>query len=392
MNGLDIAELGKVAPISASSTSPAEDDVWLLNLDMVESNTGIVLDYQYVPVDSIGTSTCRFDTGNVLYSKLRPYLNKVVLPDRDGYATSEMLPLRPDPSRLTREYLTYYLRSPQFVGYISAKVSGAKMPRANTDALRHAKIPLPSLNEQRLIVSELDLICHATDVKKEQLTQLSSLVKARFIEMFGDPIANTKRWEIIPLVKAAEKIGSGATPKGGNSSYVSDGISLIRSMNVYNGYFSYNELAHITEDQAGQLDGVTVKENDVLLNITGASVARCCIVPSDVIPARVNQHVCIIRCRQDMLVTEFLSHLFIGEQYQRLLWSMAETGGATRQALTKQQIDSLRIILPPIKLQDQFASFVSLYDKSKIALSYALHKFTLLYEERMHHYFGDFDI
>ena len=92
------------------------------------------------------------------------------------------------------------------------------------------------------------------------------------------------------------KIGSGATPKGGRESYGTEGISLIRSMNVHNGYFEYKELAHISDEQAEKLDNVTIHENDVLLYITGASVARCCITPNDVLPARVNQHVCIIRC------------------------------------------------------------------------------------------------
>lgn len=72
MKGWEVEELGKLAPVMASKTAPAEDEVWLLNLDKVESNTGTILDYLYVPVDSVGTSTCRFDTTNVLYSKLRP--------------------------------------------------------------------------------------------------------------------------------------------------------------------------------------------------------------------------------------------------------------------------------------------------------------------------------
>ena len=78
---------------------------WLLNLDVVESNTGKILEYVYVDHSQIGASTVSFDKMNVLYSKLRPYLNKVVLPDRAGYATSEMLPLRPNEQVITREYL-----------------------------------------------------------------------------------------------------------------------------------------------------------------------------------------------------------------------------------------------------------------------------------------------
>ena len=86
-----------------------EDEVWLLNLDMVESQTGKILDYLIVSKEEVGNSTCTFDTSNVLYSKLRPYLNKVVIPDRCGYATSELVPLQPVASKIKREYLAFLL-------------------------------------------------------------------------------------------------------------------------------------------------------------------------------------------------------------------------------------------------------------------------------------------
>ena len=149
--------LGDIAPIS-QGTVPECDKYWLLNLDVVESNSGKVLEYVYVDLSQIGASTVSFDRSNVLYSKLRPYLNKVVLPDRAGYATSEMLPLKPDEKIVTREYLTYFLRSPHFVGYINGKTSGAKMPRANTAGLKDVEIECPSLEIQNNITTQFQAI------------------------------------------------------------------------------------------------------------------------------------------------------------------------------------------------------------------------------------------
>lgn len=160
------------------------------------------------------------------------------------------------------------------------------------------------------------------------------------------------------------KIGSGATPKGGRESYCDEGISLIRSMNVYNNRFEYKDLAHITDEQAEQLDNVTIEKSDVLLNITGASVARCCVVPDDLLPARVNQHVSIIRCKESLL-PEFVCSMFTEDNYQRLLWNIATAGGATREAITKQQIEDLQLIVPPLDIQKQFMDFVKQVDKSK---------------------------
>ena len=117
-------------------------------------------------------------------------------------------------------------------------------------------------------------------------------MSAIYKELFSD--AET-RFPKMPLQKICSKIGSGATPKGGKTAYISEGISLIRSTNVFDFNFEYGDLAHINQSQADALANVIVEPNDVLFNITGVSVARCCMVPADVLPARVNQHVMIVR-------------------------------------------------------------------------------------------------
>ena len=104
-----------------------------------------------------------------------------------------------------------------------------------------------------------------------------------------------EEWKTYKLGEICTKIGSGATPKGGKEAYLGGDTSLIRSQNVLDFSFSWDGLAYINEDQASKLDGVEIERNDVLLNITGDSVARACIVPDDVLPARVNQHVMILR-------------------------------------------------------------------------------------------------
>ena len=138
------------------SKKQLSNNVWLLNLDMIEQQSGKIIQYHFVEKNSINSSTIQFDTDTVLYSKLRPNLNKVVLPDKDGYATSEILPLKPDLSVLIKEYLVYFLRSSYFVNYICTKVSGAKMPRASRKELLNSIIPLPPLDEQKRIAAILD--------------------------------------------------------------------------------------------------------------------------------------------------------------------------------------------------------------------------------------------
>jgi type I restriction enzyme, S subunit len=119
-----------VAPAKAASVRfKADDPVWQLTLDQIEADTGNVVNKKVAPAKEAGTSTHGFDSGNVLYSKLRPYLNKVIRPHERGIATTELVPLRPNPAVLDADFLTYYLRSAPFVQFASQFVAGAKMPR-----------------------------------------------------------------------------------------------------------------------------------------------------------------------------------------------------------------------------------------------------------------------
>lgn len=155
-------------------------------------------------------------------------------------------------------------------------------------------------------------------------------------------------WSETTLGDVTSKIGSGATPAGGKTVYKSSGIPLIRSMNVHFSGFVSTGLAHINEMQAKKLDNVVVRPNDVLLNITGASIGRVTVAPPDMNGARVNQHVAIIRPVsgiESRLLAGFLS----SPSMQRII--AEENYGVTRQALTKQMIESFRLPVPPLPEQ-----------------------------------------
>lgn len=151
------------------------------------------------------------------------------------------------------------------------------------------------------------------------------------------------------------KIGSGATPKGGKEAYCEDGISLIRSQNVLDFTFSAGGLVYINELQAEKLKNVIVEEDDVLLNITGDSVARACRVDKKYLPARVNQHVCIIRADSSKAIPSYLLYyLQLNKEYLLQLAS----GGATRNALTKDMINNLELELPTIEEQQKVVAIL----------------------------------
>lgn len=146
------------------------------------------------------------------------------------------------------------------------------------------------------------------------------------------------------------KIGSGATPTGGKEAYKGGDYALVRSQNVLDYTFTTSGLAYINETQAKKLDGVKVEVGDVLLNITGDSVARACIIPDEILPARVNQHVAIIRANNQYALNEYLLYFL---QYNKQYLLSISQGGGTRSAITKKMIEDIEIDLP--SLEDQLS-------------------------------------
>ena len=283
------------------------------------------------------------------------YSNEAIMSFRD----KRVVPILPD-------YLYYMFSAKDWDEGTNKAVMGKTLNKAT---LAKVTIDVHSPTEQRKIVDTLDKVASVIGARRQQLSALDDLIKARFVEMFGDPVANTLEWKTALLREVTSKIGSGATPRGGKESYQAEGITLIRSMNVHDGRFEYKDLAHITDEQAAQLNNVSVEEGDVFINITGASVARSCIVPKDTLPARVNQHVAIIRCVRNLLNPTFANNMFLNDRFKEQLLDIGESGGATRQAITKQQLEGLTVILPPMNQQEEFAAFVAQIDKSKFTTS-----------------------
>ena len=175
-------------------------------------------------------------------------------------------------------------------------------------------------------------------------------------------------WPIVRLGDYCSKIGSGATPRGGASVYLDEGkICLIRSQNIYNDGFKPEGLVYITEESAEKLKNVVIEKNDVLLNITGDSVARVCLAKEEYLPARVNQHVAIVRPDPEEFDARYLRYLLASPAMQNLLLTIAAVG-ATRNALTKNMIETLDVSKPPLDVQVAIADNLESLD-NKIELN-----------------------
>ena len=261
----------------------------------------------------------------------------------------------PDPNQADVTYLFRALETK--VGEMLSRTVGGAQPNINQGIVKDLRVPLPPLEEQRHIAAILDQAETLRTQRRTALALLDSLTQSLFLDMFGDPVANPKGWQLEKLGKLTSKMGSGSTPSGGDAAYKTEGISLIRSLNVHDGNFKYKNLAYIDEVQAAKLSNVQVAEGDVLLNITGASVARVCRAPADVLPARVNQHVMIVRPKA-ALNGVFLERMLLSETMKRALLQIGGAG-ATREAITKAQAEELLVPLPPLPLQQTFATRIA---------------------------------
>ena len=255
-----------------------------------------------------------------------------------------------DENELLPEYLMLWFSRPEFDRYARFKSHGSVREIMDWDEMCKVELPVPPIDKQRSIVKAYQTITERIDLKRRINDNLVATVTAIYRRMF---IEGGRIYPTAPLKQLCSKIGSGATPKGGKTAYQESGVSLIRSTNVFDYAFSYDDLAHISDEQADQLSNVVVEENDVLFNITGVSVTRCCIVPADVLPARVNQHVMILRPNTAMPMSYYIMTTLCSAENKAKLMGIAQSG-STREAINKQEMESFSIPVPPTKEVQDF--------------------------------------
>lgn len=282
---------------------------------------------------------------------------------------------------ISNKILTYWINSPSIRGLISANASGTTRTRITRKKLELFEFPIPPLAEQKAIADKLDTLLTQVETTKSRLKRIPEILKTFLQSVLASAVSgklinsNCNTWQLEKLLTLTTKIGSGATPKGGKTTYKESGIPLVRSLNIHTYFIKYEDLAFIDEKQANKLANVEIEENDVLLNITGASIGRVNIAPKDFVGGRVNQHVAIIRCIQEKLIPKYLYIYLASPCIQK--WIEKENYGATRQALTKGMIEQIQITLPPLeeqteivrRVEELFAFADSIEQKTNAALA-----------------------
>ena len=378
-----MAKLGEVCKVSPSTKNIERQGAWLLNLDMVEQQTGRVIEYKYVGEDDLNGSIIQFDTENVLYSKLRPNLNKVVLPPKDGFSTSELLPLRPDARVLNRDYLAVFLRSDSFVTWAVSKTAGAKMPRLGTKDLMNAEIPVPTIEQQKKIAEKFKKLEQLISLRKQQLAKLDELVKARFVEMFGNIIRNDKSWPIHNFSDiASSRLGKMLDAKQQTGKY---SYPYLANFNVQWFNFNVDNLNQMDFNEAEQKE-FELRDGDLLV-CEGGEIGRCAVWHNEIQPCFFQKALHRVRCNRQLVQPDYLAWWF---KYNCNHGGFAEIAGAkaTIAHLPGIKLKQLQVALPPLSLQNEFAAFVERVDQQKQTVQQRLEKLELMKTALMQEYFG----
>lgn len=287
------------------------------------------------------------------------------------------------------DYLCYAL----MFYHVDGMVNGATRKKLTQSALRQMKIPLVPLEEQRLIVRKIKTVVSIKNKRKEELGCFDELVKARFIEMFGDPIQNPLGWSVKRLSELSSLITNGTTPNGGIKNYTEHGIIFLRSQNVWRNKIDLSDVVCIDENLHKELSKSSVHFKDILLTKTGrintenSSLGRAALYLGKDDSANINGHVYLIRLKQEEVVPEYVCAMLTGEAYRTYIRKVC-VGGIDKRQINLNQVQEFPIIMPPIEKQRQYADCVKQIEQSKAAVQRSLEETQTLFNSLMQTYFG----
>lgn len=346
--GWKTSKLKDVAP-ETPSRELLSGKVGVLNLDMIESNTGKVIKKVYDNVENT-LSVQAFDESNVLFSKLRPYLNKVVVPDEKGLATTELVPLRPNPTKLLKVFLSHLLRSDQFVNFANGIATGTKMPRMPLKELRNFECILPPLNLQNQFVS----IAEQSDKSK------FVGFKSRFIEMFyNDNFICEKLKAHIEVIR-----GVSYKPTDVRDAKDKDSSVILRSNNILNGLINYDDIVFVDSTRVSEAQELS-KGDIVMCGSNGSKnlVGKAAMITEAPLHKTSFGAFCLgIRCK-DTIHPKYLSSYFQTSIYRNKIEELGT--GSNILNIKPDYINNMEIPVPRIEQQLKFVSIAEQADKSK---------------------------
>jgi type I restriction enzyme, S subunit len=369
-----------------------------VGLEHIRSGNSILSNWGHP--SQIKSNKNKFYSSDILYGKLRPYLDKSVIAPFSGICSTDILVLVADQYRTTPDFLSSLLHTKMFLRHAISTTSGTNHPRTSWKSLQRFEFFLPPLPEQRAIAHVLSTVRKSIEASERVIAAARELKRSlmKYLFTYGTVAVDQAKqvklketeigevpeeWEVHKIGDISSDIRSGATPRGGRNVYLNHGIPLIRSQNVLMNKLVLDDVAFIPEETNKTMSRSQVKTGDVLLNITGASLGRVTYVPRQINRANVNQHVCRIRLTGKFAIGEYVSYYLSSEQGQKNIWGMQY--GTTRQGLNFGQVRSIPIPIPSILEQNDIANILIRVDEKIEKEEYSIKMLKILFDSFLHY-------
>ncbi len=352
--GWPLRKLSDVVKVDGTMTKEYEKyaDYPHIGIDSIEKNTGILSGYRTVQEDNVISPKYYFGPQHILYSKIRPALNKVALPDFEGLCSADCYPLLVT-GMCDRKFLAHVMRSDYFLDYVLSYSGRSQMPKVNRKQLEGFSFPCPPIELQEKFTVLID------QSDKSKFTGF----KSQFIEMFDKPEYGFKEIPIIDACSSKNDIKCG--PFGTQlkqSEYTESGVAIWGIPQI-NSEFSIKPDAYVTAEKAIQLESYSLISGDIAMSRKG-NVGQCAIYPEGFLPGIIASDVLRIRIDQTRLLPRFMQYqLHHSDQVRQQILKVSN--GAVMAGINVTKLKAIKVFIPPMELQETFVELVKQSDKSK---------------------------
>ena len=285
-----------------------------------------------------------------------------------------------DTDIIRQKYFYYIFKNHNTIEFLSRNSSGSTFKSIKMNQLKRMTFCVPTLEEQDRIITVLDSVCETIELRKQQLTKLDELVKARFVEMFGDPVKNDMGWESKSLNEVCDGIGDGLH---GTPMYDDDGeYPFINGNNLIDGKIVITPATKMVSEETYMKHLIDISTNAILISING-TLGKLAFYNGEKV--MLGKSACYCNLKQNINKV-FVYGVMKSDSFAEFL-----NNSSTKSTIKNVGLKAMReykLILPPTELQEQFAAFVEQVDKSKIAVQKALDEAQTLFDSLMQQYFG----
>ena len=388
-------ELGEIitgnTPSKKTEAFWSSEDICFIKPDIIadDGSNEIVDSNEYISENA--RKKARVVGKNSIFITCIGSIGKIGIASDGEYAFNQQINAIIPNDRVQPKYLAYNLlfNKPRLVAVANAPV----VPIINKSQFGEFTVNIETdIDRQCEIVDVLDKLTQIIQQRNKEISALDDLIKARFIEMFGDAVVNPMNWPVKKLKDMSVQINSGNTPKGGSENYVEDGITFFRSQNVWKDRLEMDDIAYIDAKTHESMKRSSLKHGDILMTKTGrintenSSLGRAALYMGEDDMANVNGHVYFIRLKPEVN-NKFVLRILVSPEYRDLIRRVC-VGGIDKRQLNKEHIEDFPIICPPSDMVDEYVAFADQVNKSKVKVQKALNETQKLFDSLMQQYFG----